>query len=72
MKDWQPIETAPKDGTVIDVWVKDLKKNDGSGQRRTHVWWSKNADRWSDDWLHVPRMFGVKPTHWMPLPEPPP
>jgi hypothetical protein len=29
---WQPIETAPKDGTVVDIWIVD---ENGNGQRAT-------------------------------------
>ena len=59
--DWQPIETAPKDGTFILVAV--------SGDFALHimlVWW---IDGWCWDMTNTP-IVG-EPTHWMPLPEPP-
>jgi len=74
---WQPIETAPKDGTPVLVWA------DAAG-------WSGNFARMcacyhQHQWrvygpvLGEPRAgnvtwqwFGeVRPTHWMPLPDPP-
>jgi hypothetical protein len=80
---WQPIDTAPKDGTDIivgydcgSVWI-------------VHVaWWRQLEDwmrhdpEWSDDdvawWSYTnnpvtqERLDGHRtPTHWMPLPEPP-
>ena len=61
MTEWQPIETAPKDGTFILVAV--------TGEVATHimlVWW---FDGWCLDMTNTP-IVG-KPTHWMPLPEPP-
>ena len=69
MTDWQPIETAPKDGTVIclagycddDTWAV--------GSR----WFF-----WADYWRKYREPFGEgfgrgtpAPTHWMPLPPPP-
>jgi hypothetical protein len=72
---WQPIESAPFDGTIIDVWLGDADDDEVSfyctpGTRRSCGW------RWHQ-WkfrpvtgLGVP-VVTVRPTHWMPLPEPP-
>lgn len=59
---WQPISTAPKDGTEFLAWSEaqgfdvvqsfEYEREDGS-----HAWF--NGDVY------------VNPTHWMPLPEPP-
>jgi len=64
---WQPIETAPKDGTEILAYDEMVLR----------VSWQ---DEWlSDDYawhLGTCLMFGnsetkCSPTHWMPLPAPP-
>lgn len=53
--EWQPIETAPKDGTRILGWRR--------GQiYPLIVWWDTAAQWWG---LHMP------PTRWQPLPAPP-
>jgi hypothetical protein len=68
--EWQPIETAPKDGTIIWLWGTC----ESSPQARPHVgcedmetgfwvphgWYSNNGNYWI-----------VEPTYWQPLPEPP-
>lgn len=36
MSDWQPIETAPRDGTIIDLWIVDQ----GGGHRLADAWWA--------------------------------
>jgi hypothetical protein len=59
MSAWQPIETAPKDGTVIQVWT-DL------GEWRP---WTSFND-YERRWFSVMEMTG-EPTRWMPLPSPP-
>jgi hypothetical protein len=70
MSEWQPIETAPKDGAEILLgfagekwivqgrWVGDYKARDGA-------WWALNNDP-TDAWGGE-----LYPTHWMPLPSPP-
>ena len=65
---WQPIETAPKDGT----WVllsgghpdfDDCKKEIKSFSMEMRVFWLDDAPyQWSEY---------NEPTHWMPLPNPP-
>jgi hypothetical protein len=61
MTDWQLIETAPKDGTYILGNKKFLDAG-----------WSPRVVRWERGcWLTDPGDWSQKPTHWMPLPEPP-
>lgn len=63
--EWQPIETAPKNGEVIllanakDEWVWTASYDDETGFA---------------DFINVedlPDEPTNNPTHWMPLPEPP-
>lgn len=76
--DWRPIETAPRDGTEVDLWVS------GPGARRVaDCRWARPTlanwgDRYGDDgdlpaqWVTrngfaLDRRNGI-PTHWMPAP----
>ncbi len=58
---WQPIETAPKDGTYVLVYEPY--------QDPTIGWFSQRGAGWCmfDDNVDMQ----CKPTHWMPLPEKP-
>ena len=67
--EWQPIETAPKDGTPIILgfpdmacegyWMCDPSRNHWGETG----WFASDSDvLFEHPW---------KPTHWMPLPEPP-
>lgn len=68
MSEWQPIETAPKDGTEIFT-AKMKPERFGSyfyavrSKWRGSEWVMDLGDRWSP--------FDPDPTHWMPLPAPP-
>lgn len=62
---WQPIETAPRDGT--NVLICDAHDRDvvaaaywSSGRKQWHVLW--NAENFEENFTA---------THWMLLPEPP-
>lgn len=56
---WQPIETAPKDGTHILGF--------DSGEAQIITW-----DNYDNSWMVYPQlMFDVTPTHWQPLPPTP-
>jgi len=61
MIDWQPIETAPKDGTCVLVFVA---ARDDLPSFVTTCAWHKDAGWCADELRSV--------THWMPLPDPPP
>ena len=83
MDKWQPIETAPKDGTHVLV----CQATDADGKpipaesfglfvQRT-AWWSDGPnDPEPEGWIvycsmvREPHVF-FDPTHWMPIPEPP-
>lgn len=59
---WQPIETAPRDGT------KFLALARGPGGVGMIV--ARQKPGWSG-WQTVPGDWTCVPSHWMPLPEPP-
>lgn len=60
--DWQPIETAPKDGTVVLLWCKP-PKNRGTRTRIARFAYNR--------WSSHSSCHALQPTHWMPLPDPP-
>lgn len=68
MSEWQPIETAPKEGRMV------LAKYVGHHDHPTTLWWL-TLGQWS--WKYGNWNDGIEPcgladpTHWMPLPEPP-
>jgi len=73
---WQKTDTAPKDGTVIDLWIqaKDCtfraeRMRWGSDRRTGEIGWIQDG---TDMILH--RAFGnvgMTATHWMYMPDPP-
>jgi len=78
MSEWQPIDTAPKDGTEIDVWVVDSRAKQTSGCRYENVRWSDGGWKWFDRYYNVSGGYvgidngvNVIASHWMPLPKPP-
>jgi hypothetical protein len=64
---WQPISTAPRDGTAVFAYwplrknMKTSAKNFGFVTWQGHCWC--NAEDSKDEW--------ADPTHWQPLPPPP-
>lgn len=68
MGEWQPIETAPKDGTTVLLLILGVVI-EGS--------WGRNACLfWDVAWLPSHGCGccthpNPEPTHWMPLPPPP-
>lgn len=64
---WQPIETAPKDGSVFDVWVAD---SDSGGYRVADAYWSVGDHFFRYSYEEM-SLYGVDITHWMPIPEGP-
>lgn len=62
---WQPIETAPKDGTPIDIWC--------AGFRYCNAYWGRAEKHWlTEDGDLIYDIYFEHPTHWMPEPDPPP
>jgi len=69
---WQPIETAPKDGTKL-LLCSNVNGNYGSF---APCEWSKAGDISSEGfwlwWQASPEyLTEIHATHWQPLPEPP-
>jgi hypothetical protein len=63
---WQPIATAPKDGTWILVWANHA----GVEKRADVLHWSDEWDGSTFGWCNDEYMVGGV-THWQPLPPPP-
>jgi hypothetical protein len=65
--EWQPIETAPRDGTRFAVLIP-------KPSRRTA--WTLGICHWEHGMIEPRFIFdnwstSPQPTHWMPLPPPP-
>lgn len=63
-REWQPIETAPRDGTLLFLW---------NGKKMQRGFWDKVDCAWVLAFKTTTRRKPVHPapTHWMPLPNPP-
>lgn len=72
--EWQPIETAPKDGSPVLVypplWVNKTcsiaKYNDDKFAKKPKPYWNRD-----DCFGRITENRMKPPTHWMPLPLPP-
>ena len=78
MSEWQPIETAPKDGTLImgwGVWAGEVNGPDDKLCQLVISWkFDGRTDYAGFNW-QVEGTDGyaawMKPTHWKPLSKPP-
>lgn len=74
---WQPIDSAPKDGTKIDLWVRirpSKMEEPESYERFPASWWDSDRDDWKLGRLCWHSKFYADahiPTHWMPSPTAP-
>ncbi len=75
MSEWQPIETAPRDGTEIIIYGKTNNWKDSVAEKLTgnmtkHFYieishWTRED---GEKQFSVPIKNWSQPTHWMPLP----
>lgn len=64
---WEPIETAPKDGTSILVYEETEWPEIFVAYHKNDSWgWTKEGNFGEDG-----DYFNHSPSHWMPLPNPP-
>jgi hypothetical protein len=61
---WQPIATAPRDGTVIDLWFA----GDAWNCRMPGFVWRPGMNFWHNETTHQSYNDGPGITHWRPLP----
>jgi hypothetical protein len=61
---WRTIESAPKDGTRVDLWVVI----DGEGQRVCDVLWDSLRGLWDE---YEKPFLDEEVKYWRPLPPPP-
>lgn len=85
---WQPIETAPKNGTPVLVWAPNSRGDAEGWFRRAQLGcaiasysgifgggWYGDLVRFEYGWESTGSYtvdIRLEPTHWMPLPGPPP
>lgn len=79
MSEWQPIETAPMDGTLVDLFISygiAEKQPDGSLKMKLTGYRIADCKYENGDWRITGRggeriSHHEKPTHWMREPDPP-
>ena len=68
--DWQPIETAPQDGTMVLYWAAHNRSGCFVGNQPPRC----RAGLWHlilDEWAGTSDSRAYEATHWKPLPAPP-
>ncbi len=71
---WHPIETAPKDGTVVLLYQPAGRWKSSARSRQQVVstgYWHQPGNPASPGFWCAAVMVAYRPTHWMPLPLPP-
>ncbi|MEY4376770.1 MAG: hypothetical protein RJB26_1320 [Pseudomonadota bacterium] len=71
---WEPIETAPKDGTEVCLWgpkfrrpkVGSFRVDEGFSGNTKPLWLDDSYDDFSTGYAANP----LQPTHWRPVPAP--
>ena len=69
---WQPIETALKDGTPVDLWICYNEKYQEFMRFPQCVYWPDDSS-WRSNFGRMGQTLAIegRPTHWQPLPLPP-
>lgn len=66
---WMPIESAPKDGALVDLWIAPRDEFTGADLISCRV---ANAFYEHGRWCHTASRIDLRvwhnPTHWQPLP----
>jgi hypothetical protein len=62
MTEWQPMDTAPKDGTEILLYGRCERDGQFFAADCNVGWWEETEDMWTT------RELPIDPSHWMPLP----
>jgi len=68
---WRTMDTAPKDGTTVDLW---LKERDGYGWRAIDCHWDNKLGWVTSESEKIEDYFAFvfeSVSHWMKSPEPP-
>jgi len=71
---WRTIESAPKNGTPVDLWCRSAGLYAGNGMSRVPDCWFSGAHWWRYDEQYGDdqcRSRVHNATHWRPRPEPP-
>lgn len=72
MSEWQPITTAPRDGTnILLAHGNDITSGKWARPNGFNPLVTMLAGDEGGYWCHTGSAFPFKPTHWMPLPSPP-
>lgn len=65
--EWRPIETAPRDGTEVDLWDGKRRRTDCHFHCGEWLQWNTSSVDDEPSWIII-----SNPTHWQPQPPPPP
>jgi hypothetical protein len=68
---WKPIETAPKDGTVVLLWARLSKPPSPNDFHRIVGFWHRSIHQWKVSPEHLNGEEVLIASYWAPLPEPP-